>query len=1226
MAAVGTIKELSGEAQAVGIDGSTRALVLGDVINEGEVISTIGANSSVKISFNNGKELALGGDEKSLMDDSVVSSEVVADSDVTAIQEALLAGESLPDEATATGQDSPDGTGGINEAYTAERTDGRGDVNSYNLGTERGVAGNLDGNQNDQTNQAPEAVDDVGVADEDVSFRGNILANDVDDGLPNPDGDLDVVSVNGTTPDAFGNIVITTEFGVLTLNAETGAYEYLSFNDSLAINESTIENFEYVVTDGDKTDTATLNITLNGTNDKPLVADINMGDGHLDRFTFDGVNPTFYNNGSNSYGGMATVDNNRIQRINDTTAEVTLQTKLPSGSEDWDGVKIYLYKGEVLTLTSDSGLNDYYLGIDDSDHSNGTSDPVTGAFKWDTLALTTEAGQSVSVTANSDGWYYIGTGAISGDNSPYALYNTTITINGKKVIYETRDADSTDGDTIDDGINVISGTLSATDLDTTDTHLFRLIDLEESEIAINIKYIDADNATLDEDSTIQVEIIQSDVDVSKLDIQSITLKDNDAQDRTSDFDIRGDFSALGAGETVTLRLQYIADDTHGFGEGELPNESSVSKPAFITVTITGTNDQPVVSDVTDTQDEALNGINTFTGTLVAADEDVNDTHTYELVSGTIEENSGIVTGLTIVVNSDGTYSVDGNFNALAVGETSTVTFDYIANDGTRDANGESNVSEPATVTLTIVGTNDAPILTVADMNAIEDGQVVIGNASFTDVDLSDTHTYSVSDMPEGEGSVSIDPKTGEYSYNPGSDFQSLAQGEKTEVSFKVTVTDNNGASDTQTVKVTVTGTNDAPNAQSDTITNIADVVVNTYTYDNQEGVTVSADKGDVVNKDGSWGIDSTWHDTSKQIDGFGHDETIRFDFANAVKQATVNLTKFNAWGTDDTAHWEAFNAAGVKIGEGDYNEHGKDVSFLVNASEPITRIEITAVGVASDFLVKSIDTVAFEANPFVIKAGTLLANDTDVDNGAVLTIISATDGAHGTVSVNSDGNIVYTPNTSEITENVVDVITYTISDEHGATSTQSVAININTGDTLNTYNHLGGHTSISTGEADDAVVVIDDIKENANVDMGAGNDILFVGDDIKEHADVKMGEGDDTLILGGEIKGDASVDFGFGEDTLIFNSAVDSLNLSHIDSIEIIKIDGANVTDTINIDDVFGATDGNNSLSITGNGDIDIEAAWGSGTVHGDVTVFEATYGTQTVLLEIDNTINIDII
>ena len=59
MAQVGTIKELSGVVQAVGADGGARVLVLGDAINEGEVIVTVGADSSVKIGFENGRELLI---------------------------------------------------------------------------------------------------------------------------------------------------------------------------------------------------------------------------------------------------------------------------------------------------------------------------------------------------------------------------------------------------------------------------------------------------------------------------------------------------------------------------------------------------------------------------------------------------------------------------------------------------------------------------------------------------------------------------------------------------------------------------------------------------------------------------------------------------------------------------------------------------------------------------------------------------------------------------------------------------------------------------------------------------------------------------------------------------------------------------------------------------------------------------------------------------------------
>ena len=121
-----------------------------------------------------------------------------------------------------------------------------------------------------------------------------------------------------------------------------------------------------------------------------------------------------------------------------------------------------------------------------------------------------------------------------------------------------------------------------------------------------------------------------------------------------------------------------------------------------------------------------------------------------------------------------------------------------------------NVSDTETVTVTIAGTNDAPVLTVSNLDATEDGASVSGTASFTDLDASDTHVYTVSAMGAGQGSVSIDAATGEYTYAPGSDFQSLAEGETTTVSFDVTVTDSENVSDTETVTVTITGTNDGP--------------------------------------------------------------------------------------------------------------------------------------------------------------------------------------------------------------------------------------------------------------------------------------------------------------------------------------------------------------------------------------------------------------------------------
>ena len=69
----------------------------------------------------------------------------------------------------------------------------------------------------------------------------------------------------------------------------------------------------------------------------------------------------------------------------------------------------------------------------------------------------------------------------------------------------------------------------------------------------------------------------------------------------------------------------------------------------------------------------------------------------------------------------------------------------------------------------------------------------------------------------------------------------------------------------------------------------------------------------------------------------------------------------------------------------------------------------------------------------------VIANDTDVD-GDPLVITSATNGANGTVTVNADGTVTYTPNAGF---NGQDSFTYDISDGKGGTDTATVTITVN---------------------------------------------------------------------------------------------------------------------------------------------------------------------------------------
>ncbi|MES9880072.1 MAG: VCBS domain-containing protein, partial [Sedimenticola sp.] len=110
--------------------------------------------------------------------------------------------------------------------------------------------------------------------------------------------------------------------------------------------------------------------------------------------------------------------------------------------------------------------------------------------------------------------------------------------------------------------------------------------------------------------------------------------------------------------------------------------------------------------------------------------------------------------------------------------------------------------------------NRAPVA-ASDIEAeVGEGDGTIsGQLTATDADGSEELSYSVSgDTPVGfelneNGSYSFDPSDEAYSY--------LSAGDSRVVTVLVTVTDEEGASDTSQIQITVQGTNDAPVAAAD---------------------------------------------------------------------------------------------------------------------------------------------------------------------------------------------------------------------------------------------------------------------------------------------------------------------------------------------------------------------------------------------------------------------------
>lgn len=419
--------------------------------------------------------------------------------------------------------------------------------------------------------------------------------------------------------------------------------------------------------------------------------------------------------------------------------------------------------------------------------------------------------------------------------------------NGMFTATETSDPDY-NRDTDDDVTTTLTGQLIANDQDLSDEHTFRIKNLGNEDN----KYVDSYLEGLNSDDglvsienvsipypdagghkgsgsgepTVKVFVISQDIDVKELDINSIGIT-NYAYDHTgpesmttADFNMIGNFNALGAGETATVIFKYQANDN------ETADEHTKSKGGYVEVTVTGTNDQPVVEAKTyDITDEVYgdtyyetasapegghpDGLNVLTGMIAVQDLDITDEHHFYVVDtkGGYRENIRSIDGdfdwkdyvriqssdihpskidlnsIKLLNTSNNPFSSDyfdsadqiefelrGDFNALGANETATVTFRYIAvDDSDMTLPRESRFSEPQTVTLTVMGTNDQPKVTNIEFGSTDealDGVTTIlgyftdeftGKDVVRDDDINDKHTFEV--VSAGKGmDIFTDPR------------------------------------------------------------------------------------------------------------------------------------------------------------------------------------------------------------------------------------------------------------------------------------------------------------------------------------------------------------------------------------------------------------------------------------------------------------------------------------
>ena len=345
-----------------------------------------------------------------------------------------------------------------------------------------------------------------------------------------------------------------------------------------------------------------------------------------------------------------------------------------------------------------------------------------------------------------------------------------------------------------------------------------------------------------------------------------------------------------------------------------------------TFTWTVANPGPSATDNTGSVTEETNTLaagNVITddnGFGVDSDPDADDLTISEF-NGTAENVGVIVNGTygRIFINDDGnyTYNLDDSnpaVDALDVGETLTDSFTYTVTDsegGTATAN----------LTITINGTNDAPVVGGTIPSQVDDDADLIApvdvTSAFSDVE-GDTLTYTANGLPDG---LTIDLNTGEIT---GTIDNSASQGGPNSdgvYTVEVTATDDNGAAVSTTFTWTVG--NPGPNATDNTNSITEDAAATTggnvlsdddgfgsdsdpdaddlavsqvNGVDANVGVAVNGNYGDiVVNGDGTYTY--TIDNTNADVDALDNGETLTEIFTytltdneGGTASATISIT------------------------------------------------------------------------------------------------------------------------------------------------------------------------------------------------------------------------------------------------------------------------------------------------------------------------------------------------
>ncbi|MFS1879162.1 Ig-like domain-containing protein [Vibrio splendidus] len=908
------------------------------------------------------------------------------------------------------------------------------------------------------TNDLPTANVDTDVVNENNSVTVDVLANDtdLDDGATLT---LDTVaSDKGTVSIVDGKLVFT---------ATAADFDHLANG----VEEEVVVT--YTMSDETGTPiTSTATITVTGTNDLPtanvdtdvvnennsVTVDVLANDTDLD----DGATLTLDTVASDK-GTVSIVDGKLV-----FTATAADFDHLANGVEE-EVVVTYTMSDETGTpITSTATIT--VTGTNDLPTANVDTDVVNenNSVTVDVLANDTDLDDGATLTLDT----------VASDKGTVSI------VDGKLVFTAT----AADFDHLANGVEeevVVTYTMSdETGTPITSTATITVTGTNDLPTA------NVDTDVVNENNSVTVDVLANDTDLD--DGATLTL-DTVASDKGTVSIVDGklvftataaDFDHLANGVEEEVVVTYTMSD-----------ETGTPITSTATITVTGTNDLPTANVDTD----VVNENNSVTVDVLANDTDLDDGATLTL--DTVASDKGTV---SIVDGKLVFTATAADFDHLANGVEEEVVVTYTMSD-------ETGTPITSTATITVTGTNDLPTANV-DTDVVNENNSVTVDVLANDTDLDDGATLTLDTVASDKGTVSI--VDGKLVFTAtAADFDHLANGVEEEVVVTYTMSDETGTPITSTATITVTGTNDLPTANVDTdVVNennsvTVDVLANDTDLDDGATLTldtVASDKGTVSIVDGKLVFTATAADFDHLANGVEEEVVVTYTMSDETGTPITSTATITVTGTNDlptanvdtdvvnennsvtvdvlandtdlddgatlTLDTVASDKGTVSIVDGKlvFTATAADFDHLANGVEeevvvtytmsdetgtPITSTATITVTGTNDLPTANVDTdVVNENNSVTVD---VLANDTDLDDGATLTLDTVASDK-GTVSI-VDGKLVFTATAADfdhlangVEEEVV--VTYTMSDETGTPITSTATITVTGTNDLPTAN------------------------------------------------------------------------------------------------------------------------------------------------------------------------------